>query len=333
MPQQQQQHQQWLQHQQLVASLVSALVPPPPTALTIPSVPAAAAGKPRGQGRTRHNKDSSQEWLCRCGQNNWTTRQICRGCRAKNADLGRAGRERGPQKPKSPPPAPQKPQKQPGDGAQGEDVWMDANEGSPDAEDPVWASLTLRELKAELAKLEALNRQLKDHRCVTVANELGPKIGLLKLHMQKRLPQTQQLEVLGAQLRKAQAQREKAVQAEMDAKLRLEECAAKAAQLAEEERQAQRALDDLKQQVAAQPESDDSPPAGGDSLAEIDTVLSALNQQVPPETYLQTKTLLERLRVKAQSGPPAQLMPSRASCCFAAYIRCQQLHQMVLSLC
>ena len=297
----QQQQQQWMQHQQLVASLVQALMPPPVPA---PASAGPAPQRAKGGQRGRHNKDASMEWLCRCGQSNWSTRQVCRGCRAKKAGQPAAGQPRAPSAAPPQRALAKGPQFKPaadGDKSAQEDVWMEANEGS-DAEDPQWGSMTLKELKAECSRLENINRQLKDSRCVTASSELGPRISLLKLHMQKRLPQSQQLEVLGSQLRKLQSQRERAITAEQDAKKKLDECALKVVQLTEEERLAQRALDNLRAELANQPEPEESLPA--DSVEQLEAVLTALNAEVTPETYQKTKSLFDKLKLRANAGPP-----------------------------
>ena len=112
------------------------------------------------------------------------------------------------------------------------------------------------ELRAELTKLEGLQRSLKDAQCFAASGQLTERINALRTVMQSRMPQGHRLEQLTVAVRKCQLAKDKADAALEDALQRV--CLA-----AEKQRGAQSQLDEAEDALAAFRESCRIPPETG----------------------------------------------------------------------
>ena len=166
----------------------------------------------------------------------------------------------------------------------------------------LWKDQSLASLKQELAKLEEVNRALRETKCASAQEEVAQKIQSLKLQIQSRMPQGQRLQVLESQHRKAQQLRQKIEFQVSEVRSRLAELEEKHKDAMEAEFAAQKSLDALRLDLAKNIAEEEE--AFQDTDAEINMRLSELQQQVPTNLLSQLSALRAAvLKKKAPALP------------------------------
>ena len=268
----------------------------------------STSGAPRRQGETTKEK-TKLEWKCPdCSKTNWEARSTCRDCRAprpSHATFYVPGREprsedRRPPLPRAPRPdaaleADRSPMraKEKEKSRDKEDVDM---EGSSEAADAVvnlhWQGMSMQQLKAELAKLEAMVRQAKESKLDALIEPLETNVLDLKAHIRLQLSEGQRLDSIQGELRRLTKQREFHQGKQEEYAKALRDTEEKLIGIAAEEEKLQKQLAEIKQAMAAETQVDT--PDHSEKLKQAASVAAVdVVKQLPGTSETQVAAILE----------------------------------------
>ena len=148
----------------------------------------------------------------------------------------------------------------------------------PDA-DPLWASMTIAELKTQANHLETLSKQLKQANLQSAYDEVQDKLHLLRTYTRSRLPVCQRLDHLSSLLKRNTKAREGLEAKHAELEQQLQEVLGKLAENKEEEASLSKQLEEEK--LALVPDTQvDTPVPPGASLAHIQDAVAKAKEDL-----------------------------------------------------